>query len=183
VADVLFGDVSPGGKLPVTFPRTIGQVPIHYDAKSTGRPADLNDRFTSRYLDESNDPLFPFGFGLSYTTFALHDLHLSASSIAPDGSLTVSVDATNTGRVAGDEVVQLYLQDVASSVTRPVRELAGFQRVSLAPGETRTVSFVVGPRSLGLWNRDLHFVVEPGEFKVWAAQSSVGGIEGSFRVE
>ena len=183
VADVLFGDVSPGGKLPVTFPRTIGQVPIHYDAKSTGRPADLNDRFTSRYLDESNDPLFPFGFGLSYTTFAIHDLRLSATSIAPDGSLTVSVDATNTGRVAGDEVVQLYLQDVASSVTRPVRELAGFQRVSLAPGETRTVSFGVGPRSLGLWNRDLHFVVEPGEFKVWAAQSSVGGIEGSFRVE
>ncbi len=183
VADVLFGDVNPGAKLPVSFPRTVGQVPLHYDGKSTGRPADLNDRYTSRYLDESNDALFPFGHGLSYTTFTLGALRLSAPSIPPDGRLAVSVDVTNTGRAAGDEVVQLYIQDVASSVTRPVRELAGFERVSLMPSEKKTVTLEVGPQELGLWDRSMRFVVEPGAFRVWVGQSSVGGLEGSFRVE
>ncbi len=182
VADVLFGDVNPGGKLPATFPRTVGQVPLYYNYKSTGRPGDPNARMTSRYLDETNDPVFPFGYGLSYSTFALDALTLSAPSIRPDGKVQVSVNVTNTSSRAGDEVVELYLQDVVSSTTRPVRELAGFRRVTLAPGAKQTVSFELGPAELGLYDRSMRFVVEPGEFKVWVGTSSVGGLEAGFQV-
>jgi beta-glucosidase len=183
VADVLFGDVNPGGKLPVTFPRTIGQVPLYYNHLSTGRPAHPAYRTTSRYLDETVEPLYPFGYGLSYTTFTLGQPRLSAQSIRPDGRLAVTVEVANTGLRAGDEVVQLYLQDVVSSTARPVRELAGFQRVTLVPGEKRDVSFEIGPSQLGLYDRDMRFVVEPGDFKLWVGTSSVGGLEASLRVE
>jgi beta-glucosidase len=172
IADVLFGDVNPGGKLPVTFPRAVGQEPLYYNHMNTGRPSDANNKYTSKYLDVSWTPLYPFGYGLSYTQFRLQNLQLSAKSIRPDGRVTVSVEVENVGRRSGDEVVQLYLRDVAASVTRPVRELKGLQRVPLRLGEKRRLEFTLTPDSLGFYNRDLHFVVEPGEFKVMVGTSS-----------
>ena len=182
IADVLFGDVNPGGKLPVTFPRALGQVPLYYNHKNTGRPADANNKYTSKYLDVSVTPLYPFGFGLSYTRFHLTNLRLSTQSIRPDGELTVSVEVENIGKRAGDEVVQVYIRDMAASVTRPVRELKGFDRITLRPGEKRRVEFRLASEHLGLYNREMRFVVEPGEFKVFVGTSSVGGLEASFHV-
>ncbi len=190
LVDVLFGDVNPGGKLPVTFPRTVGQVPIYYNYKNTGRPQNYDaagkpqtaDKYRSIYLDLPNTPLFPFGYGLSYTQFRLGNLQLSAKSIRPDGRLTVSVEVENTGKRAGDEVVQLYIRDVAASRTRPVKELKGFERITLQPGERRRVQFTLTPEHLGFYNRDMRFVVEPGEFKVFVGGSSVGGLESAFEV-
>jgi beta-glucosidase len=172
IADVLFGDVNPGGKLPVTFPRAVGQEPLYYNHMNTGRPPDANNKYSSKYLDVPWTPLFPFGYGLSYTQFQLSNLRLSQRTIRPDGRVTVSVDVTNTGKRVGDEVVQLYIRDVAASVTRPVRELKGFQRVTLRPGEKRMVEFTLTPALLGLYNREMRFVVEPGEFKVMVGTSS-----------
>lgn len=182
IADVLFGDVSPGGKLPVTFPRAVGQSPLYYNHKSTGRPPDPNNKYTSKYLDVGWTPLFPFGHGLSYTEFRLTNLQLSARSIKSDGRLTVTVEVENVGRRAGDEVVQLYIRDMAASRTRPVKELKGFERLTLRPGEKRRVEFGLTAEHLGFYNRDMRFVVEPGEFKVTAGTSSVGGLEASFTV-
>jgi beta-glucosidase len=182
IADVLFGDVNPGGKLPVTFPRTVGQVPLYYAHKNTGRPADPNNKYTSKYLDIPVTPLFPFGYGLSYTRFRLTDLRVGAPNIRADGRLTVSVDVENTGKREGDEVVQLYIRDVAASVTRPVKELKGFERITLRPAEKRRVQFTLAPEQLGFYNREMRFVVEPGEFKVFVGTSSVGGLESHFRV-
>jgi beta-glucosidase len=182
IADVLFGDANPGGKLPVTFPRAVGQLPLYYNHKSTGRPPDSNNKYTSKYLDVPWTPLFPFGHGLSYTQFRLTDLQLSARSIKSDGRLTVTVEVENVGKRAGDEVVQLYVRDVAASRTRPVKELKGFDRVTLRPGEKRRVEFVLTQEHLGFYNRDMRFVVEPGEFKVMAGTSSVGGLEAAFTV-
>ncbi|HVF90610.1 MAG TPA: beta-glucosidase BglX [Blastocatellia bacterium] len=182
IADVLFGDVNPGGKLPVTFPRAIGQVPLYYNHKNTGRPPDPNNKYSSKYLDVPVTPLFPFGHGLSYTRFRLTNLQLSAQSIRPDGSLDVSVEVENTGKRAGDEVVQLYIRDMAASVTRPVKELKGFERVTLAAGQKRRVEFTLTPAHLGFYNRDMRFIVEPGAFKVSAGTNSVEGLEASFEV-
>lgn len=182
IADVLFGVVNPGGKLPVTFPRSAGQCPIYYNHKNTGRPPDANNKYTSKYLDVPWTPLFPFGYGLSYTKFRLTNLQLSAPSIAVGGSLTASVEVENTGALAGDEVVQLYIRDVASSVTRPVKELKGFERITLRAGEKRRVTFTLGTEQLGFYNRELRFVVEPGEFKVFAGTNSQEGLEASFAV-
>lgn len=181
IADVLFGEVNPGGKLPITFPRTVGQCPIYYAHKSTGRPPTA-EKYTSKYLDVEVTPLFAFGHGLSYSRFELSDLALGSGSLAPDGSQTVSVTVRNLGPRAGDEVVQIYVQDVASSVTRPVKELRGFERVTLRPGEDKRLTFTLGPRELGFLDRDMKFVVEPGLFKVWAATSSEGGLEARFEV-
>jgi beta-glucosidase len=172
IADVLFGDVNPGGKLPVTFPRNVGQEPLYYNHMNTGRPPDINNKYTSKYLDVSWTPLFPFGYGLSYTRFSLSNLQLSAQRIRPDGRLNVSVDVENTGRRAGDEVVQLYIRDTAASVTRSVKELKGFQRVTLRPGEKRRIEFTLAAEQLGFYNREMRFVVEPGEFKIMLATSS-----------
>src|SRR5262249_36765861 len=133
VADVLFGDFNPSGKLPVTFPRTVGQVPIYYAHKNTGRPPS-KDRFTSKYIDLPSTPLYPFGFGLSYTRLALSGLRMSSAKMGADGKLTVTVDVKNVGDLPGDEVVQLYVRNRVASVTRPVKELKGFRRVSLRPG-------------------------------------------------
>lgn len=185
IANVLFGDVNPGGKLPVTFPRTVGQEPLYYNHMNTGRPPDANNKYTSKYLDVSWTPLFPFGYGLTYTQFRLSNLRLSASRIRPDGRLTVSVEVENVGHPAGDEVVQLYIRDVAASVTRPVRELKGFQRVTLRPGEKRRLEFLLTPEHLGFYDRQMHFVVEPGEFKVMVGKSSADPHElvASFEVQ
>ena len=181
LAAVLFGDVSPSGKLPVTFPRAVGQIPLYYDHKNTGRPTGP-DKYTSKYIDLPVTPLFPFGHGLSYTTFSYSDLRLSAPRITPTGTLRASVSVTNTGSREAAEVVQLYVHDEVASVTRPVRALAGFRRVSLKPGEARTVEFSLTAKELGLYNKDMKFVVEPGKFRVFVGGSSVGGLEAEFEV-
>ncbi|MDQ3472097.1 MAG: beta-glucosidase BglX [Acidobacteriota bacterium] len=183
IADVLFGDVNPGGKLPVTFPRSVGQVPLYYNHKNTGRPPDANNKYTSKYLELPWTPLFPFGYGLSYTRFKLSNLQLSAPQIKPDGSLTATVELENTGPRAGDEVVQLYIRDVAASITRPVKELKGFQRLTLQPGEKKTVEFRLTSRELGFYNREMRFVVEPGEFRVMVGPNSAELLEAKFAVE
>jgi beta-glucosidase len=182
IADVLFGDVNPSGKLPVTFPRAVGQIPIYYNHMNTGRPPDANNKYTSKYLDVPWTPLFPFGFGLSYTQFKLTNLTLSAERIPASGQLTVTVDIDNVGQRAGDEVVQLYIRDVAASMTRPVKELKGFQRVTLQPGQRTQVRFQLTPEHLGFHNRQMKFVVEPGEFKVMVGANSEELIEKSFQV-
>jgi beta-glucosidase len=182
IADVLFGRVNPGGKLPVTFPRTVGQAPIYYNHKSTGRPPDPKDKYTSKYLDVHWSPLYRFGHGLSYTQFTIRDLRLKAARIAPTDSLAVSVEVANAGKRRGDEVVQLYVQDVVASVTRPVQELKGFRRITLQPGERRRVEFVLGPAELGFLNQSLKWVVEPGEFRIRVSNSSAGGQVGTFEV-
>ena len=181
LAGVLFGDVSPSGKLPVTFPRAVGQIPIYYNHKNTGRPAGP-DKYTSKYTDLPSSPLFPFGYGLSYTSFEYKDLKLSAPSITPGGTLKLSVTVTNTGAREGAEVAQLYLHDEVASVTRPVRALAGFRRLSLKPGESRPVEFELTPKELGLYDQRMKFIVEPGKFRVYVGGSSVGGLEGEFEV-
>lgn len=163
MADVLFGKANPGGKLPVTIARNVGQLPLVYNHK----PSALRG-----YLFDTTAPLYPFGFGLSYTTFEYGAPTLSASTIPVDGEVTVSVDVTNSGGRAGDEVVQLYLRDVVASVTRPVKELRGFERITLEPGETRAVTFTLGEDDLRFWNKDMQRVVEPGEFEIMTGTSS-----------
>ncbi len=164
MADVLFGDVNPGGKLPVTIPRSVGQLPMFYNMKPSARRG---------YLFDTAAPLYPFGYGLSYTSFDLGAPRLSAAKIGTGGSVTVSVDVRNTGQRAGDETVQLYIHDKVSSVTRPIKELKGFQRISLKPGERRTVQFAVGPESLQMWNDHMERVVEPGDFEIMTGPDSV----------
>lgn len=164
VADVLFGDYNPAGKLAVSFPRTVGQLPIYYNYKPTARRG---------YLYTSKEPLFPFGFGLSYTTYEYSDLKVSPSRIGPGGSAQVSVTVRNTGRRAGDEIVQLYIRDLVSSVTRPVKELKDFRRITLAPGEARTVTFTITPDKLAFYNLNMERVVEPGWFDIMVGTSSV----------
>jgi beta-glucosidase len=181
VADVLWGDFNPSGKLTVSFPRSVGQVPIYYNRDVTGRPPTA-ERFTSKYLDAPNTPLYPFGHGLSYTTFAYDDLALSADTVAPGATISVSATVTNSGEVAGAEIVQLYLRDLVTSVVRPVKELKGFIRISLRPGERQTVRFTLGPGELGFYNQDMRWVVEPGVFTVWIGRSSDEGVEGTFVV-
>lgn len=174
IADVLFGDVNPSGKLTTTFPQNVGQVPIYYAHKNTGRPLSgpWFQKFQSNYLDVSNEPLYPFGFGLSYTEFGYGDLKISASEITSSDSLLVSIDVTNKGARDGSEVVQLYIRDLVGSVTRPVRELKGFQKVSLKAGETKTVSFTLGMKELSFYDSELKFVTEPGEFHVFVGGNS-----------
>jgi beta-glucosidase len=175
VADVLFGKVDPGGKLPMSFPVNVGQIPISYNELPTGRPYDPNNKYTSKYLDAPNAPLYPFGYGLSYTTFSLSSPHLSSSSVSADGPLTVSTNITNTGSVAGDDVVQLYLHENYTSILQPVEKLEGFRRVTLAPGQTKTVRFTLGRQNFGFYNEQGQFVVEPGPFDLWVSDSSVVG--------
>lgn len=175
VADVLFGDYNPAGKLPITFPRTVGQAPIHYDMKNTGRPIELGEpgaKYVSRYLNTPNDPLYRFGYGLSYTTFGYSPATLSAASMGPGGSITASATVTNTGDRAGEEVVQLYIRDMVGSVTRPVQELKGFEKIALEPGEARTVTFTLEPKDLAFTRQDMTHGWEPGDFQLWIAPSS-----------
>jgi beta-glucosidase len=183
IADVLFGDTNPGGKLPVTFPRASGEEPFYYNHTNTGRPPS-NEKYTSKYLDVPVAPLYPFGHGLSYTTFRLSNLRLGAQRINASGSVDVTVDVENTGRRAGDEVVQIYIRDMVASRVRPVKELKGFQRVTLQPGERRTLTFKLTREELGFYNTAMQFVVEPGQFKVFAARSSADPdtLEANFEV-
>lgn len=174
IADVLFGDVNPSGKLTMTFPQNVGQVPLYYAHKNTGRPLSgpWFQKFLSNYLDVSNEPLYPFGFGLSYTEFGYGDIKLSASEITASDSLRVSMDITNKGSRDGSEIVQLYIRDVVGSVTRPMKELKGFQKISLKAGETRTVNFTLGTKDLSFYNSELKFVAEPGQFQVFVGGNS-----------
>jgi len=186
IADVLLGKVNPSGKLSATFPQTVGQIPLYYNHKNTGRPLPEGKpfkKFLSEYLDVSNDPLFPFGFGLSYTTFDYKNLKLSDSNLKADGKLKVSVDVSNSGNYDGAEVVQLYLRDMVGTVTRPVKELKGFQKVFLKKGETRTVEFTLTEKDLRFYNNDLKFVSEPGDFKVFVGTSSANTLEGQFTLK
>lgn len=174
IADVLFGDVNPSGKLTMTFPQNVGQVPLYYAHKNTGRPLSgpWFQKFLSNYLDVSNEPLYPFGFGLSYTDFDYGDIKLSASEITSVDSLRVSIDVTNKGSRDGQEVVQLYIRDLVGSITRPVKELKGFQKISLKAGETKTVNFTLGTKDLSFYNSELKFVAEPGQFQVFVGGNS-----------
>ena len=181
IVDALLGDVNPGGKLPATFPRAIGLVPLYYNHASTGRPA-TGSRDTSKYIDVPVGAQIPFGHGLSYTRFRLKELSLDARRIPPGGWVTASFVVENVGDRPGDEVVQSYLRDEVASVTRPVKELCGFERVTLRPGEAKTVRFPIGTGQLGLYDRRMQFVVEPGEFRVTAGSSSEGGLEATFEV-
>jgi beta-glucosidase len=181
LADVLWGDFNPSGKLTVSFPRSVGQVPVYYSRDNTGRPP-ADAKFTSRYLDSPNTPLYPFGHGLSYTTFEYGDLVLSADTITQNDTLLVSATVRNTGDVAGAEVVQLYIRDLVASVVRPVKELKGFTKIYLEPGEQQTVQFTLRPRQLGFFDQEMLWVVEPGVFNLWVGWSSDEGLEGSFVV-
>jgi beta-glucosidase len=175
IGDVLFGDVNPSGKLSTTFPQNVGQVPIYYNHKNTGRPLDEGkwfQKFRSNYLDVSNDPVYPFGYGLSYTNFSYGDVKLSSSSIKAAQSLTASVNVTNTGSKDGKETVELYIRDVVGSITRPVKELKGFQKIDLKAGETKNVSFTISVNDLKFYNGDLKYVAEPGDFKVFIGGNS-----------
>jgi beta-glucosidase len=182
-ADVLFGAYNPGGKLPVTFPRAVGQVPIYYAHPNTGRPSSADNSYTSKYIDLPWTPLYPFGYGLSYTTFTLGAPRLSATVLRPGDSLDVAVDITNTGSIAGDQVVQLYIRDDVASVTRPVAELRGFQRVHLAPHESRTAHFMIRDQALAFYDTSMTRVVEPGTFTVFTGDDAAHTSHAQFRFE
>ncbi|WP_090603014.1 beta-glucosidase BglX [Parapedobacter koreensis] len=175
VADVLFGDVNPSGKLPATFPQHVGQVPLYYSHKNTGRPlaeGQWFQKFRSNYLDVSNEPLYPFGYGLSYTTFTYGEVTLNATELQRGGKLQVSVGVTNTGNYAGEEVVQLYIRDLVGSVTRPVKELKGFRKLRLEPGQSQQIVFDLTEEDLKFYNTELEHVAEPGEFAVFVGTNS-----------
>ncbi|MDL9905583.1 beta-glucosidase BglX [Escherichia coli] len=174
IADVLFGDYNPSGKLPMSFPRSVGQIPVYYSHLNTGRPynADKPNKYTSRYFDEANGALYPFGYGLSYTTFTVSDVKLSAPTMKRDGKVTASVQVTNTGKREGATVVQMYLQDVTASMSRPVKQLKGFEKITLKPGETQTVSFPIDIEALKFWNQQMKYDAEPGKFNVFIGTDS-----------
>ncbi len=185
IADVLFGDVNPSGKLTTTFPQNVGQVPIYYSHKNTGRPLPEGkwfQKFRSNYLDVSNDPVYPFGFGLSYTNFTYSTVELNRSSIKPTENLTATVTVTNTGAIAGKEVVQLYIRDMVGSITRPVKELKGFQKIELKAGESKKVSFSISVNDLKFYNSNLKYVAEPGDFKVFIGGNSRDVKEADFKL-
>jgi beta-glucosidase len=175
IGDVLFGDVNPSGKLTMTFPKNVGQIPLFYNHKNTGRPLPEGkwfEKFRSNYLDVDNDPLYPFGYGLSYTNFQYSDITLSAPTMGQDGSVTAMVTVTNTGKYDGAEVVQLYIRDLVGSITRPVKELKGFDKIFLKAGESKTVSFKITPELLRFYDYELNYVAEPGDFDIMIGGSS-----------
>lgn len=186
IADVLFGDVNPSGKLTTTFPRSVGQLPIYYAHKNTGRPLSNSEgkfeKFKSNYLDERNEPLFPFGFGLSYTKFEYSNIKISSDKMNSNGKVNVSVDLVNTGSFDGKETVQMYIRDVVGSVTRPVRELKGFQKIALKKGEKQTVTFEISTEDLKFYNSDLQFVAESGQFEVFVGGNSNADNKVSFNL-
>lgn len=184
IADVLFGDVNPSGKLSATFPQNVGQIPLYYAHKNTGRPLEgpWFQKFRSNYLDVSNDPLYPFGYGLSYTEFQYGDITLNKTEMAASDSLTVSIDVTNTGSRDGAEVVQLYIRDLVGSVTRPVKELKGFQKIMFKAGEKKTVTFKITKNELSFYNADLALVAEPGDFHVFVGGNSRDLKQASFKL-
>ncbi|MBS1535162.1 MAG: beta-glucosidase BglX [Bacteroidetes bacterium] len=186
IADVLFGDVNPSGKLSVSFPRNVGQIPVYYNHKNTGRPLGNSEgkfeKFKSNYIDQRNEPEFVFGYGLSYTHFAYDHLTVSSHQMKPGQSITVSVEVSNQGNYSGKEVVQLYLRDLVGSVTRPVRELKGFNKITLAQGEKKTVTFTLTEEDLKFYNSDLNFVAEPGMFEVFVGGNSEAQLKETFEL-
>ncbi|UII33562.1 beta-glucosidase BglX [Fulvivirga ulvae] len=175
IAEVLSGKYNPSGKLTMTFPRNVGQIPIFYNMKNTGRPFQAENKYTSKYIDVPNEPLYPFGYGLSYTTFTYNGLKLSKTEVTGNDSLEVEVTVENTGEYAGEEVVQLYIQDLVGSVTRPVKELKGFKKISLKPGESKLVQFTINPGDLKFYTRDMSFKAEPGDFMVTVGPNAAEG--------
>lgn len=180
IVDVLYGEANPSGKLSMTFPRNVGQIPLYYNHKNTGRPLDQNQKYTSKYLDVSNEPLYPFGHGLSYTSFSYGDIMLSGKTLGVTGKLTATVTVTNTGKYKGEETVQLYVRDLVGTVTRPVKELKGFSKVTLAPGESKKLTFTITPEDLKFYNGDLQLVNEPGEYHVFIGGSSATANKATF---
>jgi beta-glucosidase len=175
VADVLFGNVNPSAKLSTTFPQSVGQIPLYYNHKSTGRPLPDGkwfQKFRSNYLDVSNDPVYPFGYGLSYTSFNYSDIKLSSTTLKGNQTLTAAVTITNNGKYDGKEVVQLYIRDVVGSITRPVKELKGFEKVDLKVGESKTVNFTITPNDLKFYNYDLKYDWEAGDFEIMIGTNS-----------
>ncbi|WP_340152184.1 beta-glucosidase BglX [uncultured Marivirga sp.] len=185
LADVLYGDVNPSGKLTMTYPQNVGQIPIYYAHKNTGRPLEGEwfQKFKTNYLDVSNEPEFPFGYGLSYTSFSYDNLSLSSESIGMDESLTLSVEVTNSGDLTGKEVVQLYIRDLVGTVTRPVKELKGFEKIELKAGETKTIEFTLSKSDLGFYHQDMSFYAEPGKFKVFVGTNSDEVLESEFELK
>lgn len=185
IADVLFGDYNPSGKLPMSFPRSVGQIPVYYSHLNTGRPynPEKPNKYTSHYFDEANGPLYPFGYGLSYTTFTVSEVKMSAPSMTRDGKVEASVDVKNTGDREGETVVQMYLQDVTASMSRPVKELKGFKKVMLKPGETQTVSFPIDVEALKFWNAKMKYDAEPGKFNVFIGLDSARVKQGDFELK
>ena len=181
IADVLFGDASPSGRLDVSWPRSVGAIPTYYNHRATGRPSSP-DRWHTGYLDQSNTPLFPFGYGLTYSNFAYGNLSVKTPIVAPDGALQVSARIENTGKREATEVAQLYVHDRVAPTSRPVRELKGFERVTLRPGESKTVEFSVKANDLGSYDPHMHWIVPPGTYDVWVAPDSASGIQGTFEV-
>jgi beta-glucosidase len=194
LADVLLGKATPAGKLPITFPRATGQIPIYYAYKNTGRPPQSSFRgipegtpldpvgFETSYLDLETTPLFPFGFGLSYTTFGFDELNVTPASACVGDEVSVSVRVTNTGARSGSEVVQLYVRDLVASLTRPVRELKGFERVTLDPGQSHTVRFELGPADLSFTGPEQKPIVEPGRFAVFVGADSTASLAAEFEL-
>jgi beta-glucosidase len=182
IADVLFGDHNPSGKLTITFPRNVGQIPIFYNMKNTGRPFDAGNKYTSKYLDVPNEPLYPFGYGLSYTQFSYSEIELSKSTITLNDSLDVSVNITNSGDVTGSEIAQLYIRDLVGSVTRPVKELKGFRKITLQPRESRNIHFTITIDDLSFYRQDMSYGAEPGKFKVFVGTSSAETKEAEFEL-
>ena len=185
IADVLLGDVNPSGKLTTTWPQNVGQVPLYYNHKNTGRPLAEGkwfEKFRSNYLDVSNDPVYPFGYGLSYSNFTYSDVKLSNTAFKAGQTITATVTVTNTSKTDGREVVQLYTRDMVGSITRPVKELKGFQKIDLKAGESKTVSFTIGVNDLKFYNSDLKFVAEPGDFKLFIGGNSRDVKEASFKL-
>jgi len=186
IADVLFGDVNPSAKITATFPRSVGQIPIYYSHKNTGRPLGNSEgnfeKFRSNYIDERNEPLYPFGYGLSYTSFSYDHLKLSTDKLSENSSLEISVEVKNTGNYDGKEIVQLYIRDLVGSVTRPVKQLKGFQKIALKKGETKTVSFDLTVEDLKFYNSSLDHVYELGDFEVFVGSNSEENLKSKFEL-
>jgi beta-glucosidase len=182
IADVLFGDYNPSGKLPVSFPRSVGQIPIYYNHLPTGRPYNFAkpNKYTSHYYDAANGPLYPFGYGLSYTTFTVSPVKMSSPTMPRNGSIEASVTVTNSGKRDGATVVQMYLNDPVASISRPVQELRGFKRIMLKAGESQTVTFKIDVDALKFWNQQMQHVAEPGKFNVMIGLDSVRTEDGQF---
>jgi beta-glucosidase len=180
IAQVLYGEYNPSGKLPMSFPRSVGQVPIYYNHFNTGRPASENNVFWSHYIDESNDALYPFGYGLSYTNFSYENLQVDDSD---NERIMVSVLVKNTGSRSGEEVVQLYIRDHVGSLVRPVRELKGFEKILLQPGESKTMRIILTGKELGFYNNEGEFVIEPGDFDVMVGGNSKELLKETFTLD
>ena len=185
IAQVLYGDYNPSGKLPMTFPRSIGQLPIYYNYKNTGRPImnEPESVFWSHYSDEKNTPQFPFGYGLSYSKFEYSNLTISSNTFTKNGSITASITVKNTGKVIGKEVVQLYIRDVLGSITRPVKELKGFEMIELKPNQAKEIVFTIDEKTIEYYTANNIWEAEPGDFKVFIGGNSAETLESTFKFE